>query len=259
MFMELLWSCFHRVCGCVCVCVCVCVCKTVYEHVIMNGHDYVCKYAFACTRAHIGFVHYCLVQFILLHHVFLWLLDGNSSFQMIFSSLTSFKKSLQCPINLWRVHAHLCQTYACYYSQMCTLQITKMKYNLLTCAFSSVKQLPKCKCVCVCARVCTCARVCMWERERECVCVFAYPCIMWFACMCMYMHHHKYHASFKTHFNLVSKHSLTQHNENKSWLSVTFYRQIQAARLRYTIQNKLRTNCSQTCQRQSFELNDLKF
>ena len=27
----------------------------------------------------------------------------------------------------------------------------------------------------------------------------------------------------------------------------------------YTIQNKLRTNCSQTCQRQSFELNDLKF
>ena len=28
---------------------------------------------------------------------------------------------------------------------------------------------------------------------------------------------------------------------------------------RYTIQNKLRTNCSQTCQRQSFELNDLKF
>ena len=26
----------------------------------------------------------------------------------------------------------------------------------------------------------------------------------------------------------------------------------------YTIQNKLRTNCSQTCQRQSFELNDLK-
>ena len=28
---------------------------------------------------------------------------------------------------------------------------------------------------------------------------------------------------------------------------------------KYTIQNKLRTNCSQTCQRQSFELNDLKF
>ena len=27
----------------------------------------------------------------------------------------------------------------------------------------------------------------------------------------------------------------------------------------YTIQNKLRTNCSQTCQIQSFELNDLKF
>ena len=27
----------------------------------------------------------------------------------------------------------------------------------------------------------------------------------------------------------------------------------------YTIQNKLRTKCSQTCQRQSFELNDLKF
>ena len=26
-----------------------------------------------------------------------------------------------------------------------------------------------------------------------------------------------------------------------------------------TVQNKLRTNCSQTCQRQSFELNDLKF
>ena len=26
----------------------------------------------------------------------------------------------------------------------------------------------------------------------------------------------------------------------------------------YTIQNKLRTNCSQTCQSQSFELNDLK-
>ena len=28
---------------------------------------------------------------------------------------------------------------------------------------------------------------------------------------------------------------------------------------KYTIQNKSRTNCSQTCQRQSFELNDLKF
>ena len=28
---------------------------------------------------------------------------------------------------------------------------------------------------------------------------------------------------------------------------------------KYTIQNKLRTNCSQTRQRQSFELNDLKF
>ena len=27
----------------------------------------------------------------------------------------------------------------------------------------------------------------------------------------------------------------------------------------YAIQNKLRTNCSQTRQRQSFELNDLKF
>ena len=27
----------------------------------------------------------------------------------------------------------------------------------------------------------------------------------------------------------------------------------------YTIQNKLRTNCLQTCQRQSFEVNDLKF
>ena len=27
----------------------------------------------------------------------------------------------------------------------------------------------------------------------------------------------------------------------------------------HTVQNKLRTNCSQTCQRQSFELNDLKF
>ena len=27
----------------------------------------------------------------------------------------------------------------------------------------------------------------------------------------------------------------------------------------YTVQNKLRTNCSQTCQRQSFELSDLKF
>ena len=27
----------------------------------------------------------------------------------------------------------------------------------------------------------------------------------------------------------------------------------------YTVQNKLRTNCSQTCQRQGFELNDLKF
>ena len=31
------------------------------------------------------------------------------------------------------------------------------------------------------------------------------------------------------------------------------------AQIQYTIQNKLRTNCSQTCQRQSFELNDLKF
>ena len=30
-------------------------------------------------------------------------------------------------------------------------------------------------------------------------------------------------------------------------------------KLKYTIQNKLRTNCSQTCQRLSFELNDLKF
>ena len=31
------------------------------------------------------------------------------------------------------------------------------------------------------------------------------------------------------------------------------------SRALYTIQNKLRTNCSQTCQRPSFELNDLKF
>ena len=36
-------------------------------------------------------------------------------------------------------------------------------------------------------------------------------------------------------------------------------RQRQVCVCTYTVQNKLRTNCSQPCQRQSFELNDLKF